>query len=86
MEYHFEVNRIPANLWVKALISHFDTRQFDEIHPIRKLAYSEFRREIVSMFRKPDLTQSKINELMDVTQEEDESIDTYMNRIKDLVQ
>ncbi len=66
--YHFEVNRIPSNLWVKAIISHFDTRQFDEIHPIRKLPYAEFRKEIVTMFKKPDLTQSKIKELIDVVQ------------------
>ena len=38
------------------------------------------------MFRKPDLTQSKINELMEVVQEEDESIDDFMNRVKNLVQ
>ncbi len=84
MEFHFELSKTPPELWIKGILAHFDSAHFDEVRVHRKLPYSRFKKEIISMFKKPDLTHAKVQELMSLTQFEDETVEAFMNRIKEL--
>ena len=59
---------------------------FHEIRPLRHLPYPDFKRKVITLFKRPDLTQSKLNEFLQSAQERDEPVETFMERLKTLGQ
>ena len=67
--------------WVMGCISNFHSEHYLEIKEHRHLPYSDFKRVIIEQYRKPDLTHSKLQELLQTQQDVDESPEDFMERI-----
>jgi len=85
-ELYMQLNNIPEQFWVKTVVGMIHQMHFDEIRPLRHLPYWDFKRKVITLFKRPDLTQSKLNEFLQSAQERDESVETYMERLKTLGQ
>ena len=86
MENYVDGNRIPMLQWIQFCISNFHAQHYEQIRQHRYLTYREFKRKLIDMFRKPDLTQYKIKQLWEIEQATDEEPDAFMNRIRLLTQ
>ena len=73
VESYFQLNIIPRKYWVKAVIGFFHQTHFEELREFRKLPYKEFKKEIIAMYNRPDLSHSKITELLQTHQKSDET-------------
>ena len=82
MENYFEVNRVPMYQWIRFCTANFHSQHYEQIRHHRYLTYRDFKRKLVDMFRKPDLTQYKIRQLWEIEQASDEEPDAFMNRIR----
>ena len=59
-----------------------DSQDFDQIRDQRHLPYREFKRKVIEIFKKPDITQYQIKELCSIQQYEDEGPDAFMTRMR----
>ena len=82
MEDYMELNGIPHAHWVKTCIANFNTQHYDQVHYHRHLPYREFKRRVIEIFKRPDMTQYKIKELWTIKQYEDEAPDAFLTRIR----
>ena len=65
------------------MITHLDTINFPEVQSYKTYSYPKFLKNIISLFRTPDLTHVTIKELMNAQQKADESVLEYMGRVQD---
>ena len=83
---YFEANRIPKHQRIKFCISNFHSQQYEQVRHHRYLTYRDFKRKLIDMLRKPDLTQYKIKQLWEIEQATEEEPDAFMNRFRLLPQ
>ena len=86
VESYFQLNHVPRTFWVKATIGFFHQQHFDELRHYRKLPYREFKKTIITLFKRPDLTHAKITELFQAQQGADESGEVFMDRLSAMAQ
>ena len=82
MENYMELNGIPRGFWVKTCMANFHTQHFDQVGANRHMHYREFKKKVIEIFRKPDMTQYRIKELCTIRQDKDEAPDAFMTRIR----
>ena len=56
------------------MIKHFVSIHFPEVQPYKTDTYREFRTNVISIFKTPDLTHFNIKELMSSQQSPDEAV------------
>ena len=86
MEYYFQANNVPEEEHVRACIVQFHPDHFTEIQEHRYLPYSDFKTVVTELFRAPDLTHTKLQELNQVKQQNEETQEDFMNRIRNLTE
>ena len=86
VESFFQLNSIPRKFWVKSTISFFHQQHFEELREFRKLPYKDFKRDIIAMYKRPDLSHCKITELFQAQQKDDESAELFMERLRSMAQ
>ena len=73
MKYHFEANAVPPSQWVKNFIINFHTDHFTELQEHRHLPYFDFKEIVIELFKSPDLTHTRLKELIQIKQNSDEA-------------
>ena len=68
------------------MISFFHQNHFEELREFRKFPYREFKKEIIAMYKRPDLSHSKITELFQTQQTSDESAESFKDRLHGIAQ
>ena len=84
MEDYMELHGVPRGHWVKTCIANFNSQHYDQVRCHRYLPYAEFKKKVIEIFKRPDMTQYKIKELWTIQQYEDEGPDAFMTRIRAL--
>ena len=82
MENYVELNGFNRRFWVKTRISYFHSQHFDQVWAHRNIPYREFKKKIIEIFKRPDMTKYKIKELWTAQQDENEATDAFMTRIR----
>ena len=85
MEYYFSITGVPERIHVMGMNKHFDTVHFPEVEPYKTYSYLEFRKEIILIFKTPDLTHVNIKDLMCAHQKKEETVLEYKGRVQDNV-
>ena len=78
MEFHFEANSIPEEQWVKACIVNFHYEHFTEVKEQKLLPFRDFKAVMIELFKEPERTHSKIQELLSMQQDVDEKPEEFM--------
>ncbi len=86
VEAYFQLNKVPRRHWVRSMVRFFHQNHFDEVREYRKFSYRDFKNKIIAMFKRPDLSHSKISELFQTQQNSDESAEQFMDRLHGLAQ
>ncbi len=74
MENHFRVSGVLEKEWVYSIIANMDPIHFPPCHKIHKEASPLFRSKVISMFRKPDVSEYLIPEWSEMRQKTDEDL------------
>jgi len=85
METYLLVSQTPATAWVGTLATNIAAKHYDEFKPFLRLDYHEFREKLVEVFGEADLVHARLQQLARVTQEREEEIPAYLNRVRLLV-
>ena len=86
MEFHFEANSIPEEQWVKACIVNFHYDHFTEVKEHKLLPFRDFKAVMIELFKEPELTHSKMQELFQMQQDVDETAEEFMTRVRNLTE
>ena len=84
MEDYMELNGVPRGHWVKTCIANFNSQHYDQVRCHRYLPYREFKKKVIEIFKRPDMTQYKIKELWSAQQDDEEAPDAFMTRIRSI--
>ena len=85
METYFTIGQIPAEAFVGFMLMKNAEKHRNEIKQYQFLDYLEFREKLVEVFKEPDLATAYLNALSSISQDRDESISDYMQRVRLLV-
>ena len=86
MESYFRTYRLPSDRCVDCCVSMFYGTNFDEVEPHKTLAYDAFKPVILELFRRPVLTQFKMQQLIELRQADKETPEEFMVRVCNLTQ
>ena len=75
----------PEKKSVKGKIKHLDQIHIPEVQSYKTYTNPEFRKNVIALFKPPDLSQVKIKELKSQQEKPDESVLEYMGRVQDNV-
>ena len=67
-----QLNGVPYEHWLKSCIAYLNSQHFDHEHSHRYLPYSAFRKKVIEIFKRAEMTQYQIKELWTVLQYENE--------------
>ena len=65
MEDYIELNGVPRAHWVKTWIANFNSQHYDQVRCHRYIRYREFKKKVIKIFKRPDMTQYKIKRTLD---------------------
>ena len=85
MEYDLQFRQVPSRLWVASLINQVHSKHFKECRTHRHLKYPDFKRKLIELYKRPDMTQTMLQNLLSVMQERDEPLETFADRVRELV-
>ena len=85
METYFTIGQIPSEAFVGFMLMKIAAKHLNEIKQYQSLDYLEFREKLVEVFEEPDLATAYLNALSSISQDRDESISDYMQRVRLLV-
>ena len=71
------MHSVDRRFWVMQCSSRIHSSHFKEISPFLKYNYKNFRYECMKLFDVPDLTQTYLTELADLTQGRDKDYESY---------
>ena len=80
------MNRVEKGQWVKSCIANFHSQYFYQIRIHRYIRYKEFKRKVLELFQRPDLSHFKARQFTEARQEENELPCAFMERIVTLTQ
>ena len=78
MENYFRVAGIPEEEWVASIISNVNQSHFLEAHSLRREAYPTFRRELIAMYKQPNLQAAVMAEWTQARQGTEEDLHSFM--------
>ena len=85
MEYDLQFRQVPTRLWVASLINQVHSKHFKECRAHRHLKYPDFKRKLIELYKRPDMTQAMLQNLLSAAQERDEPLKTFADRVRELV-
>ncbi len=85
MEYDLKFRHVPRDLFVQSIINQVHSKHFKEVRAHRKLEYKAFRKTLIKLYKRPDLTHVGIQELLNISQARDEALEDFADRVKELV-
>ena len=62
------------------------TDHFTQLQEHRHLPYFDFKEIVIELFKSPDLTHTRLKELMQIKQNNDETPEQFMNQIRKLTE
>ena len=77
MRAFFATHNVDRRYLVMQCVGRLHSSHFKDVTPFLKYNYDNFRAECVKLFEVPDLTQTYLSELADLTQGRDEDYETY---------
>ena len=85
METFFMAARSPPSSFVGEMLQRIHPKHFDEVRPHIGLKYFEFREKLFEIFEEPDLIFTWLQQLNRIHQDREETVSTYMDRVRRLV-
>ena len=82
MENYFTIRQVPSEAFFGFMLMKIVPKHLNKIKEYQNLDNFGFREKLVDVFEDPDLANAHLNALSNVLQTRDESIYTYMHRVR----